>query len=291
MPFSIEKDSAPLDADYERLFLDAFSHVKIELRRATPEWAREELEKNNKGNRHLTTSWMRLRAAIERGAWQVNGEAVMFDRSGKLINGQHRLKAVAESGIAVPVFVFYGINPDAFSTYDQGRRRSPGDVLSIIGHVNCNSLAAALAWQKKYEAGEMELAGSTGIPNDQAIKIAEDYPEMAECVAAAVGPYRNKVIPPSLTAFLLYQFSARDTELAKQFFERVALGINVPRESHEFLLRRQLEDKPMGRRHDLMARSICALSFITFNRMRRGEPVPRFIKWDPSVQRFPELDN
>jgi hypothetical protein len=52
---------------------------------------------------------------LRAGHWRVNGESVVFDRNGHLVNGQHRLMAVSKTGISIQTVVVRGIDPKAFA--------------------------------------------------------------------------------------------------------------------------------------------------------------------------------
>ena len=69
---------------------------------------------------------------LSRGDWQLNGETVKFNENGDLIDGQHRLSAVAMSGIPMETIVIRGICDDV-SICDRGRVRSVADSLQIEG--------------------------------------------------------------------------------------------------------------------------------------------------------------
>lgn len=255
---------------YLRRFYEALATVRCEIRFITPTWAKEQLERNNTRNRRLSAVWQKIRAAIFRDAWWPNGEAIVFDSNGRLINGQHRLKAISESEMAVPCFVFYGINPEAFSTYDQGKKRNSADVLSIEGYAHTSHLATALGWQMVYDAGDIDKAGHRTVPNDRAVELAKEYPKLAESVAWACA-HQNKLIPPGLLTFLHCQFLMKDANLTAQFFERVIEAVGVVKPSWEYGLRRRLEEL-IGVRDDNTQIEIAALIIKCWNRLRQNAP-------------------
>ena len=77
---SISKVQTPLNATIEKI---------------TPILAESYLERNQLGNRHVTMRRVRLYAQMMReGKWELNGEAIIFDEDGHLMNGQHRLKCL-----------------------------------------------------------------------------------------------------------------------------------------------------------------------------------------------------
>lgn len=63
----------------------------------TPEMAKKYLQ-NMKTNRNISFARVNAYARdMERGAWQENGESIVFNKSGQLVNGQHRLAAIVKA--------------------------------------------------------------------------------------------------------------------------------------------------------------------------------------------------
>lgn len=110
----------------------------------TPALAKQLLATNTKENRPIKTRAVHRYATImAAGDWMVS-QPILIDRSGRLIDGQHRLNAVVEARVNVPMLVIRGLDPEAFKVLDTGVKRSAGDVLSIHGAPSCNNLAATI---------------------------------------------------------------------------------------------------------------------------------------------------
>lgn len=89
--------------------------------------------------RHVAT----LKRDITRGDWQLTAAAIVFDANGALIDGQHRLTAIRESGNNwVPLFVFRGFPPAAQDAMDIGAIRSVAEQLGMDGRLNANLLTS-----------------------------------------------------------------------------------------------------------------------------------------------------
>ena len=69
---------------------------------------------------------------ISLGDWQYNGEDIHIAKSGRLLNGQHRLAAIVISGKATKIGIKYDVD-DSVSIYDRGRTRSTSDTLTMEG--------------------------------------------------------------------------------------------------------------------------------------------------------------
>lgn len=107
-----------------------------------PTLAAAYLEKNTH-NRPLRQSHVAaLSAAIRRGEWVLTHESIAFDVDDRLIDGQHRLRAIVDSGVACRLKVSRGCDRDSFMVIGSGRPRAASDALSLDGEKNGRSIAA-----------------------------------------------------------------------------------------------------------------------------------------------------
>lgn len=103
----------------------------LEQKVITPEIAADMLTRNV-GNRALRRStWQAYAADMKAGKWKQTHEAIAVDSAGNLINGQHRLTAIVNTGISQMFWVAtYQGNENALSLpIDYGARRTIGDIL------------------------------------------------------------------------------------------------------------------------------------------------------------------
>ena len=117
--------------------------VEVYLLEVTPALAHELLELNISGQRSLS------QAAVERYAtdmstydWIFNGAAILISNENKLIDGQHRLNAIAESGVSQVLLIVRGVSTEAMQTVDTNRRRSYADTLKMKKIKNHTVVAA-----------------------------------------------------------------------------------------------------------------------------------------------------
>lgn len=104
--------------------------------RITPDMAREMLTHNMKNNRRLNHNTVKRYARIMKaGGWNLTHQGIAFDDNGELIDGQHRLEAIAASNTPVSMLVTRGVEHaegEAF-TIDTGTKRSTQNILQISG--------------------------------------------------------------------------------------------------------------------------------------------------------------
>ena len=123
---------------------DGMMNIKIEV--ITPEIAKEYLAKNTGNYRKLY--WHRVDAYardMKLGKWEFNGEGIKFSKSGKLVDGQHRLSAIVKANVPVKMLVIYDIDDDV-KIYDVAQTRSVAQIAKasgLSGEVANSSVVAA----------------------------------------------------------------------------------------------------------------------------------------------------
>lgn len=118
--------------------------MKTKVVLITPEIAARWLS-NNSGNRRITPSRVSaLASEMSSGRWILTGQAVQLDSTGRLIDGQHRLSAVVQSGVSVQMLVANGVDRSAQVVIDTGKTRSFSDVLTMNGIGNSDTRMPAV---------------------------------------------------------------------------------------------------------------------------------------------------
>src|SRR6266508_1127753 len=95
----------------------------------------------------------RLRA----GRFRYTHQGVALDADGRLQDGQHRLTAIAETGIAGEMMVSAGWPGDNYTVHDTGRRRTAGQALHHQGAANANTTASAVRLIHLYEVWDAAM--------------------------------------------------------------------------------------------------------------------------------------
>lgn len=116
--------------------------MRSEVKTITPAMAQVWLEKNEV-NRPINQGHVQFLAdQMTRGLWQLNGEAIVFSRTGQLLDGQHRLWAVVESNQSIVSLVVYDAEEETRFTIDIGHKRTSGNALAMTGVANANRAAS-----------------------------------------------------------------------------------------------------------------------------------------------------
>lgn len=105
--------------------------MKVSVEKITPMLA-ESLLKLNTDNRKLRTSHVDFLAAQMRsGNFRLTHQGIAISEDDVLLDGQHRLRAVVKSGVAVDMYVFRDVDGGTFTAIDIGAKRSNSDVTKI----------------------------------------------------------------------------------------------------------------------------------------------------------------
>lgn len=125
----------------------------MEIIKVTPDMASKWLQKNP--NNRSISKWVVQNYArqMAEGKWMLNGEAIMFDSKGNLLNGQHRLEALVMANVTVPMAVGRGFPESVKDTFDQHRKRNAGDVLMMHGIHSGNQVASITRLLDRWDKG------------------------------------------------------------------------------------------------------------------------------------------
>lgn len=100
--------------------------MKAEVMTVTPEMAKEML-KGNSTNRQISKSTVNLYANdMKNGNWKLGGQGISISKTGRLLDGQHRLKAIIQTNILIVMLVCTDVD-DTNANFDNGRKRTITD--------------------------------------------------------------------------------------------------------------------------------------------------------------------
>lgn len=182
----------------------------------------------NEGNRkvgpkHITM----LSADMKAGNYLVTGDTIKFDRNGRLIDGQHRLRAIIASGIPQVMLVVRGLDPLVQTVIDAQKRRSAADALGFaLDAMNATTLAAIarldMSIQVTKNPTAISGAKSSNATNPEVIEWVSNNLDAMDVTSRAKGlALKNSDIrlPASFAGWLWLQFSrAAGMDKADEFF-------------------------------------------------------------------------
>ena len=205
-----------------------FKQVDMTPRRAA------RLLAHNDGNRTISkqrvASYARDMAA---GHWVLNPQPIVVNGN-QLIDGQHRLSAVVQSGATVPMFICNGA-PDSVRTHiDQLRPRTVADALhmqGIAGHAP--KVAAIMRVVARLRGDEIGLRHTA----TEIIELAQPY-ERALAWAHTV-PHKRGISRAAVIGPLVWCYEAAENYVG-DFMTGVVSGEGLQRRAPEHTLREHL---------------------------------------------------
>lgn len=187
----------------------------MQVQTITPALAEEWLGRNHSNRNIRATLVAQLVRDMKAGAFVFTSESIKFDWNGNLIDGQHRLTAISESGVTVQSMVVRGLNPTVRATIDTGTKRSPSDALRMAGKgAGGRSMAAAIRLLIAIRNGQVTRAGDTPAAATHSEVLAfydQGHETLDYCIAFANRTSRALNARPSALGAAAYIAAERGT--------------------------------------------------------------------------------
>lgn len=206
-----------------------FMHTEVRL--VTPEDARLILETNTR-NRPLNAAHVSMfEAQLKRGEMQITHQGIAISENNTLLDGQHRLMAIANTGISANLMVTTGLPESVFAVLDTGSKRTAGDILGINGAKNSTAMASGIRLYLYYR--EIPHIVWTGkVPNQigTTTNINKEYRKDIDgwewAAAAANQSVFQRICTPGPMSCLLYSASF-DCEFSRNYLETFAKQVKT----------------------------------------------------------------
>ena len=179
---------------------------------------------------------------MERGVWRQTGDPIRMSKTGKLIDGQHKLTAIAQADTEYEYVVIWGLDDEAQDFIDVGSKRSLAQSLALKREANSNQLSGAvrMIWQVDHaQDGSTPGRWLTEPTYAEYHDYIESYPEIRTSVQIAMKVARSLKVPASPIAAAHYFASTVAPDDADDFFTDLGdLGAVVPDDSPIIALRK-----------------------------------------------------
>lgn len=267
------------------------SEPKIEICTVTPELARSWMEKNIGNRPKYPSNTKKLVTAINAGKWKMTGDPIRFSASGKLIDGQHRLMAIIETGKQVPCVVMRDLGDDIFDVIDSGKPRGKVDVLSIEYGLPIDTsgvLSTATSLAIDYARGQFGFGGKAD-KSELIVFIDQNSEIITSAEYAQKLPKTSSPTPRSIAAFFHFHATKKSEEDANKFLERFMVGAVNGTDDNLLHLRNLCTSAKVIRRPISTTEVLWRLIKI-WNAEQRGKPIKYFnntsVRKDESFPNF-----
>jgi hypothetical protein len=215
--------------------------------------------------------------AMAAGRWRRNGQVLITDDMGRLLDGMHRMLAVIASGKTVTFELAHGVDPEALSTIDAGTVRSFADTLLAVGgsdhpwQARYTAPAARLLWQ--FLRGDRWHQASAP-DHQELLALANAHPRLGRLSDEARTLHRRISLSPTSLIVGLYLTEIDSGGKYGSFWEAVSDGVNLPSGDARLALR-NVGPRIATRRQQTASARMTALALIikAWNAYLSGENV------------------
>jgi hypothetical protein len=231
-----QSPAIPLNND-EFVIIDGktivFANVDAHVVRITPEVAAMLLLRNNarKSNRPIDQGNLcKLLTDVQNDDFTYNGASFVLSTDGDILDGQHRLTAIVQTGVTLVAVIATGVQVKAQRDMDSGKARTLADNLTMDSELYPSTLAAVLIGLQAWERGERSThQSSRGTTINTSYHFLEKHPETRQ-IAKEAFTLATKIpgFGPKPLAQFMWAFDKLSVRDRKDFFDKLASGAGLP---------------------------------------------------------------
>lgn len=258
----------------------------------TPSFARQLLDGHVNYRPHNADRVKMYKGDIVGDKWRSNGDTIVVDENGQLIDGQHRCHAVIESGIPIQTWIIWGVPASGVDVKDLHRPRSMRHILTRTGYSKADILGPALPFVWTWEKSGTLSRDSLGHPSKMVLKeCLQRNPDITRYVHDSK-PLRELGLANSLTSALRYILTRSSTEeIANQFLGELGIGEMLAQTNPVFQLRKRLQKNLATGASTLKKRTKLAMISKAWNMWLAGQECTQLM-WrstGPGAEPFPKI--
>lgn len=269
----------------------------------TPERCESALD-NNTENRDIQRKRQLpgIKAALENGLWDDNVSKINFTKDGTLSDGQHRIVAGAETGIAFRSLVTWGVEREAQLVTDRRGSRTLANDFQIKKYPNAKKLAAVtrVLYQLDNGATPKQIASQGGERTLPDVMLYNYYNQNAEyitkkerLVAKVYNSVRDLGINRGNINLLVSVFDDIDPDDADCFWGKLSSGVASSDDDPVVALRKRLSDNAHSKTSKIPKVVEAALIIKAWNLFERGETTKllKYTAGGANPEPFPSIYN
>lgn len=215
--------------------------VSITQEKVTPSIAKKWLKECNTINRPLTRSNVSSFVDTMRsGDWEDSGETIKFCEDGRLLDGQHRLSAIVETGQTITMHVSRGLKLSAYNVIDTGKPRSLSDMLARDGEKYASALASAVRYYWIFKSAKPATVLNYKLRIPTAYNLLRRTGGIRGLVQYVATSEMKKIYSVGIIAGAWMAATKVSTEYADCFFEPLCTGENLTAGEPAMMLRSRL---------------------------------------------------
>lgn len=232
-----------------------------------------------------------IKRDIDNGRFFPTNQGIGISPEGILVDGQHRLVAIIQSGKAIHINVTYGVTHEAVKAIDENRKRTHGDDLYMDGVDNAYTRSAITRvvagaewlWERDLALSSLSNVKFNRHELDDWYAIVESTVDVRENLIKASSLYRTGDalgIPKSAAgAFHYLACKYHSASFVEDFIRRVGQGVEIMPNSPEQALRKRVskirEDTRKGYHPAPPPMVWLAYMIVAYNKAVAGESAVR----------------
>lgn len=257
--------------------------IGVEWRKVGPAEAKALLEKNDVNRRLRPRQVAAYAEDMREGLWGETGEPIQVSRTGRLLNGQHRLNAVIDADVTLELLFVTGLPDQSQKLMDSGAGRTASDALNMDGVHNASYTASIARWVLM--AGEpgphLEQALKQKASTARIVKIVQENPDIAHA-ASRSGVLRDHISgSPTAIGYTWLSMYRVDPAACEEFYSAfITLSFKALKDPRKAAMKAlQRMDRDEGITASSKDKGIATTSILTraWNAWRRGEELETLV--------------
>lgn len=254
--------------------------MKTEIKTITPEMAIDLLKKNQ-NNRRLDTKQVDFFAdQMIKNEWKLTGQGISIATDGRIIDGQHRLAAIAKSKKSLPMLIISELQFKTQNVYDTGKTRTASDIFVINKIKYAIVISAGIkiyySFLKNYK--DTTQQNMLKLTNENIFNIYQKNSEIYDKIGQFAGSKEQKIIANSLVCgCCMYLIIEKNYHIEKvfDFFSQINSGMNVKNNSIIYF-RNKIIQSQLNRKNITRGDLVIFLIKL-WNNYIKGKEIQRFI--------------
>ena len=211
--------------------------ASVRMMLITPELAASWLDPRiNRGNRKTQINHVKAIARdIKNGNWMMNAQPICFTKDPmkphkpgdepRLLNGQHRLLAIRDAGVAVEIPIAVNIPEEAFATFDVHAKRT----LRRSGPRGDDRVMTAAARFQYKEDNKIPLSSSDmpTLTSSELLEVVKKHPGLQESFPLSRKAGMVAIGSAGVMTYFIYRVRRENPELAEGFLDKIETGLNI----------------------------------------------------------------
>lgn len=225
--------------------------MRQEVIKVTPELAEEWLSKNISRNRTVRSMDVsRYARDMRTGRWELNPQGIIFNESGNLMDGQHRLWAVIEADTAVDMVVWFDVPDNMIHVIDSGVSRKMTDHIGFMSDDTCLRNASVISTMTYLVKHACQYPTSYKFSSHEMYDIMTSNYAITRYVYKLIGSHKKQVIHSGYFVAILSAISNQVSIKDIEAFDRNVIAGEVRGGSynfsaaHDFRLWYESSDRP-----------------------------------------------